>query len=99
MPAFPANRRDFLKLGAGLAATTLHAYGLGAPERKRVLRLAHVTDVHVQPELRAPEGMAACLRHIQATAEKPNLILSGGDHVMDCIRQTRDRTRVQWNLW
>jgi len=66
---------------------------------QRVLRVAHMTDVHVQPELRAPEGMAACLRHIQELPDKPGLILSGGDHVMDCIRQPRDRTRVQWNLW
>jgi 3',5'-cyclic AMP phosphodiesterase CpdA len=58
-----------------------------------------MTDVHVQPERRAPEGMAACLRHIQEATDKPDLILSGGDHVMDCVRQTRDRTRIQWDIW
>jgi 3',5'-cyclic AMP phosphodiesterase CpdA len=43
--------------------------------------------------------MAACLRHVQTLADKPALILSGGDHVMDCVRQPRERTRVQWELW
>ncbi len=95
------SRRTFLASGIGLAATSLTAglNGIAAAERKRVLRVAHLTDVHVQPELRAPEGMAACLRHVQTSADKPDLILSGGDHVMDCVRQTRDRTQVQWDLW
>jgi 3',5'-cyclic AMP phosphodiesterase CpdA len=70
-----------------------------AAERKRVLRVAHLTDIHVQPELKAPEGMAACLQHLQGLNDKPELILSGGDHVMDCVRQPRERTRVQWDLW
>jgi 3',5'-cyclic AMP phosphodiesterase CpdA len=72
---------------------------LAQAARRRVLRVAHLTDVHVQPELRAPEGMAACLRHVQELADRPDLILSGGDHVMDCVRQPRERTRVQWDLW
>jgi Icc protein len=99
MSASPANRRRFIKTAAAVAAASWPAFGGNAAERKRVLRVAHLTDVHVQPELRAPEGMAACLRHVQASADTPDLILSGGDHVMDCVRQPRERTRVQWDLW
>ena len=95
-------RRGFLQalggvVGAGFAGGLVGM--AAAAERKRVLRVAHLTDIHVQPELRAPEGMAACLQHLQAAADKPDLILSGGDHVMDCVRQTRARTQVQWDLW
>ena len=32
---------------------------------KRVLRLAHFCDVHVQPEKRAAQGFAAALAHAQ----------------------------------
>ncbi len=64
-----------------------------------MLRVAHVTDIHVQPERRAAEGMAACLAHIQALDDPPGLILTGGDHVMDAAAQGRDRTRLQWDLW
>src|SRR4029078_1308192 len=102
MENFLVRRRDFLKGGVGLVAggvaTGISVLGKTA-ERKRVLRVAHLTDIHVQPELRAPEGMASCLRHLNAAADKPDLILSGGDHVMDCVRQPRARTQVQWNLW
>lgn len=95
-------RRSFLGLFASTGAFGLWPRALRANEptpAQRVLRVAHLTDVHVQPERRAPEGMAACLRHIQQLSDKPGLILTGGDHVMDCVRQPRDRTRVQWDLW
>src|SRR4029078_12050283 len=101
MENFLVRRRDFLKGGVGLVAggvaTGISVLGKTA-ERKRVLRVAHLTDVHVQPELRAPEGMAACLRHVQASADKPDLILSGGDHVMDCVRQPRGPAAVHWGV-
>lgn len=82
------------------AGSMLRREGLGATAgRSRVLRVAHVTDIHVQPERRAPEGMAACLAHIQSLDGKPDLILTGGDHVMDAAAQGRDRTRLQWDVW
>lgn len=94
-------RRGFLRAAGGVAAGLVMGAGgqIQAAERKRVLRVAHLTDIHVQPELRAPEGMAACLKHLQDSADKPNLILSGGDHVMDCVRQPRERTKTQWDIW
>ncbi len=70
-----------------------------SPERKRSLRLAHLTDLHVQPERRATEGMAACLRHVQAHAEGAQLILTGGDSIMDSYDADDARTKLQWDIW
>ncbi len=67
--------------------------------RKRSLRVAHLTDVHVQPELRAGEGLAACLEHVQKLSDRPELIITGGDHVMDSFEADDARTALQWNLW
>ena len=95
------DRRDFLKVAGGLVGV-LAAGRPGrarAVDRRRVLRVAHLTDIHVQPERRAPEGMTACLHHVQSLAEKPDLILTGGDHVMDGARQTHDRTKLQWDVY
>jgi Icc protein len=94
-------RRELVGVAAGLS---IASFGTGSaaakePTRKRVLRLAHLTDLHVQPELRAPDGMAACLRHAQSQADKPSLILFGGDCVMDAFGQTRDRVKAQWDVW
>jgi 3',5'-cyclic AMP phosphodiesterase CpdA len=99
-------RRDVIKVGAfGAAALGI----LGVPSRtlaqpqvaarKRALRVAHLTDIHVQPELHAGEGMSACLRHVNALADKPDLIITGGDQVMDSFEADHDRTKTQWELW
>ncbi|MEK6702422.1 MAG: metallophosphoesterase [Planctomycetota bacterium] len=66
---------------------------------KRSIRLAHLTDSHIQPELGADQGTAACFRHAQSQKDKPELILTGGDHVMDSLATDDARTTLQWDLW
>lgn len=70
-----------------------------AADRKRVLRVAHLTDMHIQPELKADEGMTACWRHLVSQPDKPDLVLTGGDTVMDSFDADEARTRLQWELW
>lgn len=97
-----------------MAAAGLAAAGLLLPTRllaaprpapvpaaapKRVLRLAHLTDVHVQPELKADRGLAACLDHVHALKDRPELLLTGGDCVMDSFEAGAERTKVQWDIW
>ncbi|MEX2091439.1 MAG: metallophosphoesterase, partial [Pirellulales bacterium] len=99
-------RESMITLGA--AAAGLLAWGAtprasiadtSRPARRRALRVAHLTDIHVEPEKRAGEGMAACFHHVQQLADKPELILTGGDHVMDSFEADDVRTTLQWNLW
>lgn len=78
------------------AADEIRAARSGA---KRALRIAHITDVHVQPERAAGDGLAACLRHIQSLKDPPQLILNGGDSVMDAYAATADRSGTQGELW
>jgi Icc protein len=98
-------RRQCLKWFGGAAAAVATSgwssqlLAAAANPRKRLLRVAQITDVHVQPELRAAEGFAACLRHIQSQADKPSLILNSGDCVMDASKRDRARTDLQWQLW
>ncbi|MBN1816691.1 MAG: metallophosphoesterase [Sedimentisphaerales bacterium] len=68
-------------------------------QARRILRLAHMTDIHVQPERWADKGLTACLRHIQDLKDRPSLILTGGDTVMDSFGQDEQRTSTQWNLY
>lgn len=104
-------RREVLQT-AGLAAATALLGGrslpaaLGDPPptqpgspRRPALRIAHLTDIHVQPERWAAEGFAACLRHIQSQPDPAELILTGGDLVMDSFEATFDRTKLQWDLF
>jgi len=52
------------------------------PKRKRVLRIAHLTDVHLQPEGSSAAGFVRCLKAVHLT-RRPDLILNGGDSVHD----------------
>lgn len=102
------SRRDALKV-AGLAAfgwSATTSQALGSPQQatpksasKRVLRVAHLTDIHIQPERRASDGFIAALHHAQLLADAPGLILTGGDCVMDSFEATDARTKLQWDLW
>ncbi len=98
------NRKNFLltstALGAGLLIpSSLSAMAVSGSQRKRVLRVAHITDVHVQPEAPAPNGMARCLHEIQSLADKPDLIFNTGDSIMDALGKTKDRVQKQWDVW
>ena len=96
------NRRLFLQQG-GVAALGL-ALGPDLPagsnsRPKRGLRVAHLTDVHVSPDLGAPEGLAAALRHAQGQADRPDLILFGGDCIGDALATPKPNVLAQWEVW
>ncbi|MBY0263459.1 MAG: metallophosphoesterase [Phycisphaerales bacterium] len=107
------SRRSALKAGLGGmaalgAASLLSGCAAGGQKsaaaatpagRTRVLRLAHLTDWHIQPERGAFDGVAACLRHCQSLPDKPEIIVSGGDLIMDGYGADHARTRKQWDLF
>ncbi len=97
-----ADRRAFLRTalaaGGALAASRV---ALSAPDARRApataapgaapgsFRIAHLTDIHVQPELGAEAGLAAALAHAQR--QRPDMIVTGGDSVMDVFEAKRGR--------
>lgn len=113
MPQLP--RRGFLRhagtLALGAAVTSPLLAGRKAdagpqpiappssPDRRRVLRAAHLTDIHLRSDLGAPDGMAAAIRHAQSQPDKPDLILFGGDLIMDSLYCDKATANAQWDLW
>lgn len=61
------------------------------------MRIAHLTDIHVQPELSAAKGFEKCLEHAQS--QKPDALFLGGDYVMDSLEASPERLKVQWDLF
>ncbi len=107
------SRREFIRTGsvllagsgflggavralAGQDATTQPA---ASAARKRALRFAHLTDSHIQPERRAAEGVATCLRALREMKDAPELIVTGGDLIMDASETPRERTKQLWDLY
>jgi Icc protein len=106
-PPAVVSRRDLLRGAGALAAgAALAGVGLrpafgdepGAP-RRRALRIAHLTDMHIMPDRNAPAGVAACLKHVMAQSDRPGLVLTGGDLIMDGFETERESTRTQWGLF
>ena len=68
-------------------------------QKQRVLRIAHMTDFHVQPEGVAPEGMRSALRHAQTQEDPPDIIFNTGDSIMDSLEADKPRTEAQWEVY
>jgi 3',5'-cyclic AMP phosphodiesterase CpdA len=80
--------------GASARTVRPSAGGMAA----RSVRFAHLTDIHVQPELKADQGLAACLKHLMALQDRPQLVVTGGDLVFDSFGQGHDRTKALWDM-
>ncbi|HEY0865739.1 MAG TPA: metallophosphoesterase [Fimbriimonas sp.] len=93
------SRRRLLAMGGACAASLLPvaAQGFNVRGKSRALRIAHLTDLHVQPERKAALGMERCLELAQS--HDPDVIFLGGDMVMDCFHTDLDRARKQWDLF
>ncbi|MBN2376409.1 MAG: metallophosphoesterase [Sedimentisphaerales bacterium] len=103
-------RREFLSTSTAFAAGALlasggRAYGQNKPmleqksRRKRTIRFAHLTDIHLDDKNHAPDGFAQVLHHVQNLADKPELIITGGDMIMESLRKNNSITTAQWSLF
>ena len=98
-------RRHFLHSAAAAVTVPLVVSGKAVRaaetrgDGKRVLRVAHLTDTHIQPERGAAAGVSTALKHVHSLEDRPDLILTGGDSIMDSFSTDRTRANVQWNLW
>lgn len=97
-------RRELLKrigLAAGftLAGETALLAGKKDPAKKPVLRVAHITDVHIREGDHAQERFTACLEEIKK--KKVDFFLNGGDSINDASYDNvkREQVSAQWNLW
>ena len=68
-------------------------------DRKRTLRFVHMTDIHLNEERNAEEGFQAVLEHIHNLDDPPELIVTGGDLIMDALGTTVERAHDQWDLF
>jgi 3',5'-cyclic-AMP phosphodiesterase len=101
MPTVASTRRNLLRgsLVAGAALALPMAASAQVPARRRALRIAHITDTHIQPERGAAEGVEMAFKHIQSQADKIDLVLHTGDIIMEGFATKSGRVKTQWDLW
>lgn len=98
-------RRDLIKkIGLATGAVALNnvvvASSLSSEQKKRkVLKIAHITDVHIRPEYNAVVRFKKCLEMIKK--DKVDLILNGGDSIYaaDYDDIKKERVIELWNCW
>ena len=91
-------RRALIKNLGGLLLAPSLAFNSSSENKKPVLRVAHLTDVHLKDKWEAPARFAKCLHHVQ---QQPgvDMILNGGDIVFDMNKENLHTINTQWNLW
>lgn len=94
-------RRSLLKnlglLSGGLVFSNDLIANKNLPSRP--LRIAHITDTHIQPLIGAAKGFEKCLHHLQDLEIKPNFIINGGDAIMGIHGASEHSIGKQWNLY
>jgi 3',5'-cyclic-AMP phosphodiesterase len=97
------NRRNWIKQSSLAAASLMSvpaiAGGKISPPEKPVLKIAHITDVHIRPGNDIPERFKKCIDEINKI--DVDFILNGGDtiHAADYDHITREETLGQWEAW
>ena len=92
------SRRRFLG-AAGLAALAGGCRAPTAAEEHAAFDFAFLTDMHVQPERGAADGLRQCIRSVNALARRPDFAITGGDLVMDALDVGLDRSRMEFRLF
>jgi Icc protein len=91
-------RRSALKNIGGLLLAPTLGFGNIIDPKKSVLRIAHLTDIHLKNKFEAPAKFVKCLHHMQQQNPKPDLVLNGGDIVFDMNKENIGTINDQWQL-
>lgn len=99
------DRKSFLRTlaAAGAVAAIPAQQLLAAPStietKKRLLRVAHITDIHVQPGKVSEYGMAQAMHGVNDLTDKADFIITGGDSIMDACNTSKDRVKAMWQTF
>ncbi len=94
-------RRGLLRsiglLSAGVAFSE-KLYAQKALSNKSI-RIAHITDTHIQPHIGAAKGFEKCLHHIQSLENSCDFVINGGDAIMGMHGASENSIGKQWELY
>ena len=95
-------RSDFLKSAAALAglSVSLNPYEMPASaQQAKALRVVHFTDTHIFDDAESINGTERAIDKINNLKPLPDLVLFGGDNIMDALHTEREKVKLQWKLF
>lgn len=66
-------------------------------DEKSDFRFVFMTDIHIQPELKADEGFKVAIQKVNSL--KPDFVITGGDLIMDALKQPHERATQLYELY
>lgn len=97
------NRKKFLRQSTLVAAASalfpLTAFAGEGAKKKKSLKVAFLSDVHVKPTEISEDGMRRALKHVNSLSSLPEFIINGGDSIMDAMGADKQKTQEQWDVW
>ena len=103
-----STRRKFIqKLGLAAGATGILANDTFASSKtnsqkkkaKRVLRIAHITDVHLLAQPKSENAVITMFSEIKNMKDQPDFIINTGDTIMDANNQLPETVEERWKAW
>ncbi len=93
-------RKSFLQNSAAImGGGLLSSFSITDTTKKKSIRFAHLTDIHIKPGLKPETGMAKAFQHVQLLKKKVDFIINGGDAIMDALEADKQKTQIQWDLF
>jgi 3',5'-cyclic AMP phosphodiesterase CpdA len=96
------NRRNFfgMALAAGVVSSTRKIQANVSHTRpKRVLRVAHLTDIHVDSLYNSEQGASVAFNHVCNLQDQPDFIITGGDHIADALKRGKPHVKNAWKIY
>lgn len=103
-----SDRRSFLRNGflAGLGIMGAGKLSLAASAdeqvkslKERSIRIAHITDCHSKPKLKAEKALKSVFQQLNGMADKPDIIINTGDSVLEANYSSARFVEECWNVW
>ena len=93
-------RRDFIFSSTAVSAATLinPSKLLANQQKKKPLRVAHLTDIHMRPGKEIEAAVAKAMQHAQKLSPKVDFLINGGDAINDALGADKQNTQIQWDL-
>jgi len=93
-------RKSFLQSSAAVIGGSLLPFSsLAVNNKKKAIRFAHLTDMHLQPGPIPEAGVAKAMQHVQQLSKPVDFMVNGGDAIMDSLNADKQKTQTQWDLF